>query len=62
VDDDPMELDELILHVHKLADVTEDKLSRELSNRFLERTEIRLIASCSTMSRKYGTCLALVCN
>jgi phenylacetate-coenzyme A ligase PaaK-like adenylate-forming protein len=41
VNDDPMELDELILHVNKLGDVAEDKLARELSNRFLERTEIR---------------------
>ena len=39
--DDPMEMDELILHVHKLSDVSEEKLSRELNNRFLERTEIR---------------------
>jgi hypothetical protein len=41
IDDDPMELDELILHVHKLGDVSEDKLTRELSSCFLERTEIR---------------------
>jgi phenylacetate-CoA ligase len=39
--DDPMELDELILHVHKLHDAPEDKVMRELNNRFLERTEIR---------------------
>jgi hypothetical protein len=39
--DDPMEMDELILHVHRLSDVSEEKLSRELNNRFLERTEIR---------------------
>jgi phenylacetate-coenzyme A ligase PaaK-like adenylate-forming protein len=39
--EDPLEVDEIILHVHKLDDVPEDKLSRELSNRFLERTEIR---------------------
>jgi phenylacetate-coenzyme A ligase PaaK-like adenylate-forming protein len=38
--DDPMDLDELILHVHKLADVPEDKLRRELNSRFAERTEI----------------------
>ncbi len=38
--DDPMELDELILHVQKLNDVAEDKLCRELNNRFVERTEI----------------------
>src|SRR5438093_949524 len=35
--DDPMELDELILHVQKLNDVAEDKLCRELNNRFVER-------------------------
>ena len=38
--DDPMELDELILHVHKLTNVDEEKLCRELNNRFVERTEI----------------------
>jgi phenylacetate-coenzyme A ligase PaaK-like adenylate-forming protein len=41
IDDDPMELDELILHVHKLGDVADEKLTRELSSRFLEQTEIR---------------------
>jgi hypothetical protein len=41
VNDDPMELDELILHVQKLNDVPEDRLTRELNSRFLERTEIR---------------------
>lgn len=40
--DDPMELDELILHVHKSSsEVSEEKLRRELSNRFVERTEIQ---------------------
>jgi phenylacetate-coenzyme A ligase PaaK-like adenylate-forming protein len=39
--DDPMELDELVLHVHKLGDPPDDKVTRELNNRFLERTEIR---------------------
>jgi phenylacetate-coenzyme A ligase PaaK-like adenylate-forming protein len=38
--DDPMDLDEIILHVHKLNDVDEKKLCRELNNRFVERTEI----------------------
>ena len=38
--DDPMELDEIILHVHKLNDVDEAKVCRELNNRFVERTEI----------------------
>ena len=40
LNDDPMELDEIILHVHKLNDVSEEKLRRELNNRFVERTEI----------------------
>jgi hypothetical protein len=35
-----MELDEIILHVHKLNDVNEERLRRELNNRFVERTEI----------------------
>lgn len=39
--DDPLEVDELILHVHKTADVPEDRLCRELNNRFVERTEVR---------------------
>jgi phenylacetate-coenzyme A ligase PaaK-like adenylate-forming protein len=39
--DDPLELDELILHVQKLNDVPDEKLTRELNNRFVERTEIR---------------------
>jgi len=39
--DDPLEVDELTLHVHKLNDVDEAKLCRELNNRFVERTEIR---------------------
>ena len=38
---DPMELDELILHVHKLGDVPDERLTREINNRFVERTEIR---------------------
>ena len=41
LNDDPMELDELILHVEKLGSVPEEKLTRELNNRFSERTEIR---------------------
>jgi hypothetical protein len=36
-----MELDELVLHIHKLGDASDDKVNRELNNRFLERTEIR---------------------
>jgi len=38
--DDPHEVDELTLHVHKLNNVDEEKLRRELNNRFVERTEI----------------------
>lgn len=38
--DDPLELDEIILHVHKLNDAGEEQLRRELNNRFVERTEI----------------------
>jgi phenylacetate-CoA ligase len=41
VHDDPMELDEIILHVHKVNDVNEERLRNELNNRFVERTEIR---------------------
>jgi phenylacetate-CoA ligase len=39
--DDPLELDELVLHVEALNEVNPERLSRELNNRFLERTEIR---------------------
>jgi phenylacetate-coenzyme A ligase PaaK-like adenylate-forming protein len=39
--DDPLELDELILHVQKLNGFPDEKLTRELNNRFVERTEIR---------------------
>ncbi len=38
--DDPHELDEIILHVHKLNDADEQRVTRELNNRFVERTEI----------------------
>jgi phenylacetate-CoA ligase len=38
---DPLELDQLILHVHKLNDADETRLCRELNNRFIERTEIQ---------------------
>jgi phenylacetate-coenzyme A ligase PaaK-like adenylate-forming protein len=40
LNDDPMELDEITLHVHRLNGVDEEKLCRELNNRFVERTEI----------------------
>ena len=39
--DDPMDVDELILHVQKMNDVAEDKLCRELNNRLIERVEVR---------------------
>ena len=37
--DDPLEVDELILHVHKIGGA-EDKLIRELQNRFVAKTEV----------------------
>jgi phenylacetate-CoA ligase len=39
--DDPLELDELVLHVHKLSGVSDEKVTRELNSRFVDRTEIR---------------------
>ena len=39
--DDPMELDELILHVRKNPGLSDDKVSRDLNSRCLERLEIR---------------------
>jgi phenylacetate-coenzyme A ligase PaaK-like adenylate-forming protein len=41
VNDDPLEMDELVLHVHKTDDVRDDKLIRDLNNRFVAKTEIR---------------------
>lgn len=38
--DDPMELDELVLHVHKLDGIADEKLIHSLNSRFLEQTEI----------------------
>jgi len=37
---DPLEVDELILHVHKTDSVREDKLIRDLNSRFVAKTEI----------------------
>src|SRR6266571_3429022 len=37
---DPLEVDELVLHVHKTDAVREDKLVRDLNNRFVAKTEI----------------------
>src|SRR5207302_2336952 len=39
--DDPMELDELVLHVHKLTEVADEKLRREQNNQFIERNEVQ---------------------
>ncbi|HEY2573023.1 MAG TPA: hypothetical protein VGH65_03105, partial [Verrucomicrobiaceae bacterium] len=38
--DDPLEVDELILHVHKTGNVRENRLIRDLNNRFVAKTEI----------------------
>jgi phenylacetate-coenzyme A ligase PaaK-like adenylate-forming protein len=38
--DDPLEIDELVLHVHKTDGFREDKLIRDLNNHFVARTEI----------------------
>ena len=38
---DPMEVDELTLHVHKVNGADEERLCRELNNRFRERTEVQ---------------------
>ena len=38
--DDPLEVDQLVLHVQKSDDMDEQKLIRELHNRFFEHTEI----------------------
>jgi len=42
VHDDPLELDELILHVSKLDGVPEEWLARQLNERFSEKTEMRV--------------------
>jgi phenylacetate-coenzyme A ligase PaaK-like adenylate-forming protein len=39
--DDPLGLDELVLHVHKTDEVREDKLIRDLNSRFVAKTEIQ---------------------
>src|SRR6266542_3084143 len=38
--DDPLEVDELVLHVQKTGDVREDKLRRDLNNQFVAKTEM----------------------
>src|SRR2546427_5024646 len=42
LNDDPLEVDELVLHIQKTGDVRDDKLIRELNNRFVARTEVHL--------------------
>lgn len=41
LNDDPLELDELVLHVEIRGDVREDRLIRDLNNRFAAETEIQ---------------------
>ena len=38
--DDPLEVDELILHIERTGTVRDDKLIRDLNNRFAAKTEI----------------------
>jgi phenylacetate-coenzyme A ligase PaaK-like adenylate-forming protein len=38
--DDPLEIDELVLHVHKTDGIREEKLVRDLNNCFVAKTEI----------------------
>jgi hypothetical protein len=38
--DDPLDLDELVLHVQKTGPVTDEQLSRDLQQRFYHHTEI----------------------
>ena len=56
--DDPLELDELILHVQKLNGGDDGKLINELNNRFLAKTEIQpnriLFHDADEMSRLQG--------
>ncbi|PYM12089.1 MAG: phenylacetate--CoA ligase, partial [Verrucomicrobia bacterium] len=40
--DDPLEVDELVLHVQKADSVADEKLIRDLNNRFVARTEVHL--------------------
>ncbi len=57
-DNDPLELDELILHVQKINGSDEGKLINELNNRFVAKTEIRpnriLFHNADEMSRLHG--------
>jgi len=40
--DDPLEVDELVLHVQKLDNYDGEKLTRELQNRFVAQAEVHL--------------------
>lgn len=40
--DDPLEVDEVVLHAHKLGGIDNEKLTRDLQNRFVARTEIHI--------------------
>ena len=42
VHDDPLELDELVLHVNKLDEIGDEALARQLNDRFEEQTELRV--------------------
>jgi len=57
-DDDPLELDELILHVQKLNGGDDGKIINDLNNRFIAKTEIRpnriLFHNAEEMSRLHG--------
>lgn len=41
VNDDPLDLDELVLHVQRSSGVDEARLTRELNNRFMSHIELR---------------------
>lgn len=40
--DDPLEVDEVILHAHKVSNLDSEKLKQDLQNRFAAKTEIHL--------------------
>lgn len=40
--DDPLEVDEVILHAHKVCELDNQKIEQDLQNRFASRTEIHL--------------------
>ncbi len=63
VNDDPLELDELIVHVSATDDVSEDDLSRQIHHRFQTAAEIRpnkvIYHSAKQIRRLQGVGLAL---